>query len=140
LTPEAIDLATKRFETFGDINNVTFIEGDITDLNPPVVDSTSLHRVICCYFNVEEMVDKTVEKKPKTIMITLPRYRTYTKITTFFENMVLKLVSIFKPSIRGIKTFLHNPTYVDSLLNEKGYEKTFSNMERYWETNEYHLK
>lgn len=140
LTPEAIDLATKRFETFGDISKVKFIEGDITDLDLPAVDSTSLHRVICCYFNVEEMIEKTVEKKPKTIMITIPRYRTYTKILTFFENIFLKLLSIFKPSIRGVESYLHNPAYVDSLLNEKGYEKTFSNKERYWETNEYQLK
>jgi SAM-dependent methyltransferase len=140
LTPQAIELATKRFESYGKINKVKFMEGDIVDLDPPFVESTSLHKVVCCYSSPEGMIEKTVKKKPKVLVITLPRYRLLTKVSTFFENAFLKIFSIFKPSIRGSKSYLHKTSLVDDLLMKNGYEKTFSNKEMFWETNEYQLK
>ena len=60
LSSEAINLATKRFELYGDGSNVQFFIDDVLDIAPPTVDSVSLHQVVCCYPDVKGILAKAI--------------------------------------------------------------------------------
>ena len=48
-SPEAIELAKKRFDKFGTLEKTSLTVGDIIQFDPPTVDAVSSHSVICCH-------------------------------------------------------------------------------------------
>ncbi|MHA2028468.1 MAG: class I SAM-dependent methyltransferase [Candidatus Kariarchaeaceae archaeon] len=138
-SPEAIELATKRFSQFGNLDGVKLIVGDAAKEATPSIDAVSLHRVVCCYPNVESLLTKATETMPKLLVLTFPRNRWYVKLITLLENIGLRILSIFRSSSRGMGSFVHNPKEIAKLLESKGYQLQFEKKGFYWQTDVYSL-
>ncbi|MHA2172536.1 MAG: class I SAM-dependent methyltransferase [Candidatus Kariarchaeaceae archaeon] len=138
-SPEAIDLAKTRFSKFGTLDNVSLSVGDGATVAAPNVDAVSLHRVVCCYPDAIGLLSKAVETKPKMLMLTFPRDRWFVRIVTFLENLGLRTVAMFKRTLRGRHSFVHDPKLIDKELRLLGYNRSFEKKGVYWLTMVYEL-
>ncbi|MHA2098216.1 MAG: class I SAM-dependent methyltransferase [Candidatus Kariarchaeaceae archaeon] len=137
---EAIKLASMRFEKFGKIEGFEGIHSDMADVQTPVTDAVSLHRVLCCFPDYIQLIEKSTAKDATVIVMTYPRSRLINKFLTLLENGFLSLVSIFKKRIRGLKGYNHSEREVRSEMETRGYSLSHEKIGFYWKTEVYTKK
>ncbi|MCK5318827.1 MAG: class I SAM-dependent methyltransferase, partial [Anaerolineales bacterium] len=69
-----IDACKQEAERQGNANRITHIKGDFVDIadSIPSADIVTLDRVICCYHNMPDLVNKSLEKARKLYGMVIP--------------------------------------------------------------------
>ena len=100
----------------GHRERVIFLRGDFVDLAPEIAaaDIVTLDRVICCYSNMEQLVDASAAKARHLYGAVYPRERWLLKVWIVFENLARR--------IRGnpFQTYVHPIRAIDRTLERNG--------------------
>jgi magnesium-protoporphyrin O-methyltransferase len=104
--------ATRR----GHREQVIFLSGDFVDLAPRIAaaDIVTLDRVICCYSDMEQLVDASAAKARRLYGAVYPRERWLLKAWIVVENLARR--------IRGnpFQTYIHPIRAIDRALERNG--------------------
>lgn len=103
-------------------------EGDFVELADqlPSADLVTLHRVVCCYPDVERLVRLSASKAATWIGLTYPRNRWYVKAVIALENLVRRLRG------RSFRAYVHDTRRIQALLREAGFARGFSHLGLVW--------
>jgi hypothetical protein len=109
--------ATRR----GHRERLTYHHGDFVDLAKSLgpADIVTLDRVICCYPDVDKLVNSSAEKAMHVYALVYPRERWITRIGSVLVNALLRL--------RGgaFRIYIHSSSTIDALLRQHGFRRSF---------------
>ncbi|RZI40332.1 methyltransferase domain-containing protein [Herbaspirillum sp. HC18] len=82
-------------------------------------DIVTLDRVICCYPDMEKLVEASVSKAKQVYGLVYPRERWVTRIGVALVNMALRL--------RGgaFRTYVHSSDAVEAIVERYGFRRSF---------------
>ncbi|GJL82191.1 MAG: hypothetical protein DHS20C01_18250 [marine bacterium B5-7] len=89
--------------------------GDFVQMNLPRFDITILDKVICCYPDIDVLIDRTVRSTRNVIGLTLPRYRHLTRFAAAAS------APFFKLFCSDFRSYVHDPQLIDKWLVERGF-------------------
>jgi hypothetical protein len=114
--------ATKEeAERQGHADRISHLHGDFVDLaaDIPQCDIVTLDRVICCYHDMVELVEKSVSLARSLYGLVYPLDNWSAKIAGFRENTGHRLHR------SPFRFFVHSPEVVEEILRNKGFEQRF---------------
>ena len=118
-TDANIHIAEQEASRQGHRERVTFVRGDFVELAPtiPSADIVTLDRVICCYPDMEQLVDTSAAKARHLYGAVYPRERWVFKVWIVFENLFRRM--------RGnpFQTYIHPIDAIDGVLKRNGLER-----------------
>jgi SAM-dependent methyltransferase len=104
----------------GHNKRLTYYRGDFVDLGSalPSADVVTLDRVLCCYPDVEKLVESSVVKANHVYGLVYPRERWITQIGVALVNTFLRL--------RGgpFRVYVHPSSTVDSIVRRQGFRRS----------------
>jgi hypothetical protein len=99
----------------------TCFHGDFVELADALAsaDIVTLDRVICCYPDMEKIVETSVAKAKHVYGLVYPRERWVTRIGVSLVNMFLRL--------RGgaFRTYVHSSDAVEAVVQRSGFRRSF---------------
>ena len=97
---------------------VHFLHGDYVAIGPQMQAATvvTLDRVVCCYPLFEPLLRQAVRHAQAAIALSYPRDRWFVRLGLWFENLVRRAKG------NGFRTFLHDPSEMQQLLERGGFE------------------
>ncbi|MFL5488281.1 MAG: class I SAM-dependent methyltransferase [Gemmatimonadaceae bacterium] len=118
-TDANLQLAEQEASRQGHRGSVTFLHGDFVELAPQIApaDIVTLDRVICCYPDMEELVDASAAKARRLYGAVYPRERWVFKVWIAVENLFRR--------VRGnpFRTYIHPIGAIESILKRHGLER-----------------
>jgi hypothetical protein len=105
-TDANVHVAEQEATRQGHREQVIFLRGDFVDLAPeiPTADIVTLDRVICCYSNMEQLVDAWAAMARRLYGAVYPRERWLLKVWIVFENLARRIrVNPFQTSVHPIR-------------------------------------
>ncbi|WP_136416085.1 methyltransferase domain-containing protein [Herbaspirillum sp. ST 5-3] len=103
--------------------------GDFVELASELApaDIVTLDRVICCYPDMETLVDASIAKAKHVYALVYPRERWITKIGAGLVNVFLRL--------RGgaFRTYIHSSKAVDAVIRRHGFRRSFYERTVLWQ-------
>lgn len=118
LSEEMINRARSFTDSEGFKDKVEYHLGDIVEMNGeiPEVDITMHDKVICCYENVDALIDKTLSKTKSIYAFVMPRDR-------FLSEFVLNFLILISKLLRwDFRPFIHPLQPILDKLQKAGYE------------------
>ncbi|MHA2363387.1 MAG: class I SAM-dependent methyltransferase [Candidatus Hodarchaeales archaeon] len=105
----------------GNDNNCTFIHGDFIDLAPsvPNADIVTLEFVICCYPDLERLVNLSAEHAKKFYALVFPKSKWWMKINIFIVNFYFSLKR------RKFRLYVHSQKEIQRILTSNNFERCF---------------
>lgn len=111
-----IRVAEQEATRQGHREQVIFLRGDFVDMAPevPPADIVTLDRVICCYSNMEQLVDASAAKARRLYGAVYPRERWLVKVWVALGNLARR--------VRGnpFQTYVHPIGAIDRILERNG--------------------
>lgn len=96
--------------------------GDFVDVQQHIEkhDIVTLDKVICCYPNVDELLQASLSKATSYYGLVYPQANFLSRLTVWFLNLTLK--------VRGnpFRTFIHSPRLVHATITKTGFKKIAS--------------
>ncbi len=129
-----IDACKQEAERQGNANRITHIKGDFVDIadSIPSADIVTLDRVICCYHNMPDLVNKSLEKARKLYGMVIPIDKWWVKLgTSIYYNMR------FFIQRNPFRIFVHPTDAVEALIINHGFRSIFSNVQGTWQISVY---
>jgi magnesium-protoporphyrin O-methyltransferase len=113
----------------GHANNIEFRQGDFVEIAAELEDAdvVTLDRVICCYHDMESLVELSARRARRLYGVVYPRVTWWTKIGFRFLNFSLWL------SRNPFRVFLHPPARVEELIRAAGFERRFHHETFSWQ-------
>jgi len=113
----------------GHADQITHLHGDFVDLaaDLPQCDIVTLDRVICCYHDVQGLVEKSSVLARRLYGIVYPRNNWSTRIAGTLENLSYRLHR------SPFRFFVHPPEVVDEILRAEGFEQRFYQEDGMWQ-------
>jgi magnesium-protoporphyrin O-methyltransferase len=108
---------------------VDYQHGDFVDLAPHIqpADIVTLDRVICCYHDMENLVDLSAQRAKKVYAVVYPRDRWFVKLAMRLMNFFLRLQK------SPYRAFVHPTQEVNSILERNGFLKHFYTQTFVWQ-------
>jgi 2-polyprenyl-3-methyl-5-hydroxy-6-metoxy-1,4-benzoquinol methylase len=110
-------------------DRITFLQGDYVDLakNIPEVDLVTLDRVVCCYDEMEPLVQRSAKKARSRYGLVFPRDLWIFRIFLPLVNFIL--------SLRGtpFRIYLHSTQRVDQIIRDQGFSRIFHKKAGFWQ-------
>lgn len=121
--------ARSEAERQGLADRVTFRQGDFVDLAPdtPPADIVTLDRVLCCYHDVESLVELSAARARKLYGLVFPRDTWWMKVARPILN------SVFWVQRNPFRIFIHPTATVEALLRREGLERRFYRRSGIWQ-------
>ena len=124
-------LATARAETErqGHADRVTHRHGNFVDLAPdvPPADIVTLDRVICCYHDMQRLVDLSSARAKRLYGAVYPRDTWWTRLGLALGNAFLRL------GRNPFRTFVHPSQAVDAVICGNGLKQRFYQQTFIWQ-------
>ncbi len=123
-----LEAATRESERRGHEGRVRFVLGDVTDIAGELeaADVVTLDRVICCYANMEPLVQAAVTKSRRMFVASYPRDRWYVRAVMAAENLVRRIRS------NPFRTYVHSVARIEELLVGDGLKRTLVSETLVW--------
>lgn len=125
LSVDFIDVAREEAVRRGH-DQVRFVAGDFVELASTIDDAdvVTLDRVICCYPDMERLVERAAGKARRLFGAVYPRRAPWTQIAFPFIN-------IFERIRRSeFRVYGHSPVAIDAVLRRMGFERR--SLQRTW--------
>jgi hypothetical protein len=110
-------------------DRIDFLYGDFTEMNDQIdnADIVTLDRVLCCYPDMEKLVDRSAEKSTRLYGVVFPRRFRYIGWGIGIGNLYFKL--------RGsdFRTFHHSPGAIDKRIRENGFRRIYHDHTIIWQ-------
>ncbi|RZI41727.1 class I SAM-dependent methyltransferase [Herbaspirillum sp. HC18] len=108
---------------------LTYRHGDFVDLAGALAsaDIVTLDRVICCYPDMEKLVEASIAKARHTYGLVYPRERWITRIGAALVNLALRL--------RGsaFRTYIQSSDDVEAIARRHGFHRSFHTHTFLWQ-------
>jgi len=113
----------------GFAERVNYRHGNFVDLaeNISPADIVTLDRVICCYPDMQKLVNLSVAKAGKYYGLVFPREDWWMKVWHVFQSVYLRLTN------SRFRTFLHPTKAVEELVREHGFKRHFYRRTFVWQ-------
>lgn len=130
-----IDLAQKMTEQarqralhLGLDQRTQYFSGDFVALQEKLekVDVTLLDKVICCYPDAHQLVQRSLDKTGKVYALTYPHKRWYVVLVMAFGSFLLWLMRM------GFRNYVYDPMQVEQWIVSQGFHKTYENKTLLW--------
>ena len=110
-------------------DSISHLHGNFVDLATDVPDSdiVTLDRVICCYHDVNALVDLSSERAREIYSVVYPRNTWWTRNYTALENLILRIQR------NPFRSFVHPTEVVEGIVRSKGFERRFFREVGYWQ-------
>lgn len=124
-----LNAAKDEAQRRGFAEHTRFQHGNFIDVaaDLPVFDIVTLDRVICCYPDMEKLVDLSASRANKLYGVVYPRDDWWVKIGLSFLNFGLKMQK------SPFRTFVHPTKEVESLINCHGFKRRFYYWTMIWQ-------
>jgi len=134
LASEQLVVARQEVERRGHRSLVRFIEGDFVDLADSVdpADIVTLDRVICCYPEMEPLVERSASKAKWLYGAVYPRQAWWVRLMIGIENAVHRLRR------STFQTYIHPSSAIDGVLRGAGLRLVSLVRTLAWEVVVYH--
>jgi magnesium-protoporphyrin O-methyltransferase len=101
--------------------HISYLRGNFVDLAKDIspVDIVTLDRVICCYDEMEDLVELSSQRAGKLYGAVYPQDAWWVKMGFYTINFFLRLFR------RRFRTFLHPTNKVDALVRSQGLAQTY---------------
>ncbi len=110
-------------------DKINFHQGDFVDIAEGIqkADIVTLDRVVCCYDDMQALVELSAEKAGKRYGLVFPRDRWLFRIFLPLANIVQKL--------RGssFRIFLHSTDQIERLIRSKGLSPVMHKNKGFWQ-------
>ncbi len=105
----------------GDSNRLAYHQGDFVELAStlPAADIVTLDRVICCYPDVDALVEASVAKTKQVLGLVYPRERWITRSGVSLVNLALRLCG------SAFRTYVHSSDAVEAIVQRHGFHRSF---------------
>lgn len=129
-----IDACKQEAERQGNANRITHIKGDFVDIadSIPAADIVTLDRVICCYHDMPDLVNKSLAKARQLYAIVIPIDKWWVKLWT---SMFYNLRFLFQRN--PFRVFVHSTEAVETLIINNGFRSIFSQVKGTWQISVY---
>jgi magnesium-protoporphyrin O-methyltransferase len=104
------DAAAELFAAGG----VERVVGDFVEIDVPAHDIVLLHRVVCCYPDVEALVGAAAARAQRRLAVTLPQQRRWIGWGVAAVNLWLRLTGC------GFRTYAHSFSHVEAVSAAHG--------------------
>ena len=116
-----LQAAREEAEKRGTASRVRFMQGDFVCLSDevPGADLVTLDRVVCCYPEMEPLIQESASKSLKWYALSYPRDRWWVRLAIRFENWGRR---------RSGDTFqvhIHSERLMDELIRRAGFSRQF---------------
>ncbi len=121
---EAQHLAEQR----GVESRVNYRQGDFLECCDQLesAELVVLDKVICCYPDAENLVQRSLEKSDRIYALTIPRDRWFVRLGL---NAMGLLLWLFRSDFRS---YLHDPVLIEEWITRQGYVKSYQNQTLCW--------
>ena len=129
-----INACKEEAERQGNASRITHIRGDFVDMadSIPSADITTLDRVICCYHDMQNLVNKSLSKTRKLYGVVIPIDKWWVKIAiSIYFNLR------FLIQRNPFRVFVHSTEAVESLIINQGFRNIFSKVKGTWQISVY---
>jgi magnesium-protoporphyrin O-methyltransferase len=105
----------------GHADSITHLHGNFVDLakDVPQSDIVTLDRVLCCYHDVNALVDLSSERAGRVYGIVYPRNTWWVRILWALENLYYRIQR------NPFRTFIHPTEEVEEIVRSKGFVRRF---------------
>ena len=121
--------AREEAKRLGFDGRVTFHHGNFVEVAPsvPKADIVTLDRVICCFDDMEDLVEASAKKAKATYGLVYPLDAWWTRLGVRFINFTRRLRK------DDFRIFAHPTCRVESILGEHGLKRTFRRRWGMWQ-------
>lgn len=125
-----LETSRKEAEEQGLNNRITYHYGDFTDLAGQlgVADIVTLDRVVCCYPDMEKLIEYSAAKSNKYLGLVYPRDRFPTRIVLAIGNLWFRIRKL------DFRTYLHPPQEIIRQLKKCGFHMVYAGQTLIWES------
>ena len=118
----------------GNADRITHIKGDFVDVagGIPEADIVTLDRVICCYHDMPDLVNKSLGKARRFYGIVIPIDKWWVKLAT---SVYYNLRFLFQRN--PFRVFVHSTEAVEELIISKGFDRIFFDRKGTWQISVY---
>lgn len=130
ISHEMIRFAQNYMKEAGYEEKTHYHTGDFVELYPELeaADITILDKVICCYPDAGELVEKSISKTRKAYAFTLPREKWWVKYP------VKGVIALFKLFRFSFHPYFHGHEEIQKSLAAKKFKKVYQGHDFFWET------
>ncbi len=106
-----------------------FLHGDFVDLAPTLLDAdlVTLDRVVCCYPDLEPLVQQSAAKARRCYALSFPHDRWYVRGYTWWQNDRRRRAG------SSFRTFVHPVAQIRALVRKAGFDLRLSRRTLVWE-------
>lgn len=128
-----ITAARREAQRRGLLDRISFQHGNFVDLAAqlPPADVVTLDRVLCCYPDVENMVNLSAERARKFYGVVYPRDTWWSRLGVGVLNFFFKLQK------SPFRTFVHSSRKVEAMLARHGLQRRFYRQTFLWQVSVY---
>lgn len=118
-SPAYLEAARSEAEARGHADRVRYVAGDFVDVAGDVEDAdlVTLDRVVCCYHDMEALVDASASRARRVYALVFPRVKWYTRLAFRAINVVQRLRR------HPFHVFLHPTEAVEERVRGHGFRK-----------------
>lgn len=118
----------------GNADRIKHIKGDFIEVadDMPEVDIVTLDRVICCYHDMPDLVDKSLGKARSLYGIVVPVDKWWVKLGTW---AYYNLRFLFQRN--PFRVFVHSTEAIEELIISKGFDRIFFDTKGTWQISVY---
>ena len=124
LSPKAIEQARELAQARGVGDRTTFHVGDGSKLDLPATDVVVINRVVCCYPDTENLLERTLGAARSVFAITAPistgAVGAYNRIRNRCWNVWYRLR---RKKFAGFRTFVHDLDGIDERVRAAGFHR-----------------
>ena len=119
ISPDYLGAAREEAERRGHAERVELVRGDFVEVAPTLAefDVVTLDRVICCYPDMERLVDLAADKARRVVGAVYPRQ------AWWMRAMVVSVNALSRIRRSGFRTYVHPPSAIDARLRTHGLER-----------------
>jgi magnesium-protoporphyrin O-methyltransferase len=130
LSEDAIEQAKKLAENLGLANKAIFFAKNFVELEtlPDAITSIILHRVLCCYPDLKQLLAKLFEYGPEDIILTIPLGTTVARILLVPVSWLIGI------GTGGFHPYVHNHKFIRKQFLEHRYELVHRSRNNLWST------
>lgn len=128
-SPSYLETARAETERRGNGDRMGFVLGDFLEVADQVApaDLVTLDRVVCCYPDMEGLVDATASRARRAYALVFPRSTLLTRLGFRLLNWVQRLRS------HPFHVFLHDPAAVEARVRRHGLQKRVHRRTLLWQ-------
>lgn len=125
-----IEACKAEAERLGHADRIDHYHGNFADFGEeiPSADIVTLERVICCYHDVQALVDQSCARTQRLLGLVFPRDNLWVGLAMeIFFNLKFKIQRI------PFRVFMHPTDQIDARVRSHGFERRFNEKSGVWQ-------